>query len=159
VRYLHDKYGSRLIPKDLQKRARTDVAMDNYHNNLRIGAARTFWFGFMAPNIGMKVDPALQKDAHGILRSSLKTLDATLSSQKYLARDEITFVDMLVYSEIRQLDLVDYDLSPFTSLVAWMGLMTKVPHHDEVFDVLVKLKEASDKRKAAAKAKQEGAKL
>lgn len=153
VRYLSEKYGSssQWIPKDLKKRAQVNAMLDYYHSSLRICAARTFWYGFMAPVTGMKVDPALAKDTSAMLRAALKFINSQLSKTRFVANDELSFADIIIYCEIRQLDLVNYDYSPYPALVAWMDVLAKLPHHNEVHDVLFKLKTSvAAKQKGAA---------
>jgi glutathione S-transferase len=149
VRYLADKYGgSNWIPKDLQQRARVDALLDDHHNSLRQGASRIFWFEFMMPTLNMPVNPVIHKHFTGVLKGALKGLETIFSKEKYLA-GELSFADMMVYSELRQLELTSFDLSPWPNVCAWMKLMTQVPHHDAVFDVLEKLKASAAKKKAA----------
>lgn len=151
VRYLAEKYGSStLVPKDLKKRAKMNAILDWHHNNLRFGAARTFWYDFMAPNMGTTIDPALKKEAARILRLSIKFLEDTLSGSAYLAGDELTFADLFVYSELRQLDLVQFDFGQYKAISAWMAKLRKVPNHESVFDVLEKVKAAAAKKRAAS---------
>jgi len=152
VRYLSDKYGSsKLIPKDLQKRAKVDAVLDDHHNNLRQGASRIFWFDFMNPALNIPTDANVRKHFLNVLKHSLKVINGTLVKQAFMAGDEMTFADMLVYSEIKQLELTDFDFSAYPAVVTWMQVMSKVPHHEEVFDVLEKLKAAAAKKRAAAK--------
>jgi len=152
VRYLADKYGgSALMPKDVQKRAKVDAVLDDHHNNLRQGASRMFWFDFMNPALNIPTDANVRKWFLNVLKHSLKVVNGVLVKQSYMAGDNMTFADMLVYSEIKQLELIDFDFSPYSAIAAWMQVMAKVPHHAEVFDILEKLNVAAKKRKAAAK--------
>lgn len=139
------------MPKDLQKRAKVDAVLDDHHNNLRQGASRIFWMDFMNPALNIPTDANVRKWFLGVLKQALKFNNGVLVKQAFLAGSEMTFADILVYSEIKQLELTDFDLKAFPAIVAWMEVMSKVPHHNEVFDVLDKLNAASKKKKAAAK--------
>lgn len=161
MRYLSEKYGKwNLVPKDLKARTVMNAILDEHHNTTRLGAARVFWFDYLTPAMsnGAPLKPhqvVLSKDARTALQQALTNIEARLTeSNAYLTGNSITFADMLSYSELKQLDLVPFDFSPFPAVVQWMKLMSKVPNHDKVFDVLEKLVAvASKKRAEAGKAK------
>lgn len=96
----------------------------------------------------MPANQELLKHYHGILKAALKTIEATLTKNKFLA-GELSFADMLVYSELRELDVIPYNFSPYPHISAWMKEMAKLPYHDEVFDVLEKLVASAAKKRAA----------
>lgn len=154
MRYLSEKFDKwNLIPKDLKARTQVNALLDEHHNSTRQGAARIFWMEFMSPQMGKEIPTPLLKDAQSTLRQALKRLESRLSdTNAYLAGNKLTFADMLSYSELKQLDLVAYDFSPYPAVSKWMKLMSEVPNHDKVFDVLDKLVAISAKKKAAAAA-------
>lgn len=158
VRYLSEKYGKwNLVPKDLKARTTMNAVLDEHHGTTRFGAARVFWFDYLMTQMGTSnaTTAVLSKDAHTALRQALKRLESRLSETKaYLAGESVTFADMLSYSELKQLDLLAYDFSAYPALASWMKLMSGLPNHDQVFNVLGKLVAISNRKRAeAAKAK------
>jgi len=70
-----------------------------------------------------------------IFRAKLAFLDGFLAKSKYVAGDQLTIADLSILASVTFISVMDYDLSEFSNLTAWMKkLAEELPYNAEVND-------------------------
>ena len=80
----------------------------------------------------MSGDSGDEKKANA-LKTSLDYLDGFLAQQQYVAGDKLTIADFSILASVTQLESMDYKLSSYKHLSAWLErLKTELPYYNEV---------------------------
>src|ERR1051326_2928853 len=137
LKYLADKVGSPLYPKDLKKRAKVNSMMDW----LNTGLYRDFGYGFCYPQVfpHMKHEHEVAQTATinaGRERTKkwLNILDKDLIGPKnnYLVGNELTIADYFGIGIFSLADLMRCDLSPWPNIQRWLKTMRARPSWNKV---------------------------
>lgn len=130
LKYLADKFESPLYPKDLQKRAKVNEAMDWINTQLN----RDLAYGLVYPQIfphHKRPSDQTQKEtlawAKDRAKKWLSILDAHIlgSHQKYLAGDSITIADYYAAGFVGLGEAIRIDYKQFPNLNRWLEQMKK----------------------------------
>ena len=138
-------------PADPQRRALVDRYLHWHHGGLRRGAMVVFATVF-APMMGKTIPEALVAEAAEIRAKGFSQLEAWLTATPYLAGSEVSIADISALCEVTGHRLVDFDLTPYPHVQAWVTRMFEIPAVAEGHQALTGLKAQIDaKRQEAAK--------
>ena len=136
LKYLADKIGSPLYPKDLQQRACVNERMDWVNTQLCRDLAYGFVYPQVFPGHKRRSDEAQAATlAWGQERAQrwLAVMDQRwLSASPYLCGSAITIADYFASSFVALADLTSSDLAAFPKVQAWLGRMKALPHWKDV---------------------------
>ena len=98
--------------------------LDMHHTFLRMGSGQYIFKKLFAPLIINKTysDEDLQ-DNKLALKRALKDLEMRLSSQNFVAGDEVTIADLSACFELDQTRILSLDLSKWPKTMAWLHFM------------------------------------
>jgi glutathione S-transferase len=132
LKYLADKTGSPLYPKDLQARARVNERMDWVNTQL----CRDLAYGTVYPQIfgfhKRRSDEAQSAQLQwGCERAQgwLKVMDEHLlgSANPYLCGQDMTIADYFASSFVALAETIGSDLAAYPNVRAWLGRMKALP--------------------------------
>jgi glutathione S-transferase len=127
-------------PKDFKKQALVDRYLDWHHNFLRYGSSTTVFNKLVAEkkNIPKK---GIDEETNAILKRSLQLIDNFFLGpvKQYLANNEVSIADISAASEVLQLLMIDFDLTPYPYLCAWLKRMLDIPEFKESQAVLFRI--------------------
>ena len=104
------------------------------------------------PMLGIPVTQAAVEEATEIRAKGFSQLEAWLTATPYLTGSEITIADLSALCEVTGHRLVDFDLTPYPHVQAWVTRMFETPAVAESHQALMELKAQLDaKRQEAAK--------
>jgi len=150
LRYLHGVFGvnDHWYPSDLQKRSRVDAYLDWHHTNTRLTASGYFVKKYLFPLRGLQVSEQELQKAEKELVKCLQAIEKIfLKDSPYLAGDQVTIADISAFSELYQLELVNYDWrSRYPNINKWANRIQSLPHYDHVFKVLHRVKKSSSQQ-------------
>ncbi len=63
-----------------------------------------------------------------------------LADGNFVAGDHVTIADFAMCSAMNQLDLIDYDLTPYKNVVRWKQQMKELPFYEECHEEFEKFK-------------------
>eukprot|EP01080_Neovahlkampfia_damariscottae_P008081 gene8081-12542_t len=159
LRYLCQKYNTpdHWYPSDPEKRAKVDMYLDWHHSNLRYGARNSVFYTFFAPMFHMDVPVEKMSEYEKSLKVALKRIDHHfLPSQKNFIGEleeanpeyigglyEVSIADLSCFSQISQLKLIDFDLSPYKNIQQWEKSVQQLPYFQNVHLALNRVYEKS----------------
>ena len=141
LKYLAEKSGSALYPRDLKARARVNERMDWINTQL----CRDLAYGTVYPQIfpmHKRPDDAVQAATlrWGCERAQgwLKVMNDHLlgGPNAWLAGDAMTIADLYGASFVALAELVGSDLSAYPNVKAWLGRMKGLAHWKKVNEVI-----------------------
>jgi len=145
MRYLSEKFQKRqYYPTDLKKKTLIDEYLDWHHTNIRPAASGYFRQKFLLPLQGIKVsEDTLAKSVQN-LQEVLKSFENVfLKDTPFINSQEMSIADLSAYSELEQLELIDYDWrTGHPKLTSWgLKIRQQIPaqHLDEVFGPLYRV--------------------
>ena len=125
-----------------------DQYLDWHHTNTRKGAAGVFFTTFLGPKMGAVPSEDAKNEARSALVYSLKQLELQLSQSPFLGGgDNICIGDLLAACELRQLDVVGFDFSPYPRVQAWLVKVAGLSNWPNVNAVLDKVVHSQKKSK------------
>ena len=157
--YLAEKHEWRdLYPYDsLRRRATVDQWLHWHHNNLRpltfhyfvplmYDGKKSMSFQHEADGDELMTSVGTSREPQALLEEALTVMKyGALHSTPFIGGDHYTVADMVMYSELDQLEVLrqyDFAADPkFKEVHAWMQRMKGVPEHDIVRRTLYKLAE------------------
>lgn len=122
-RYLADKAGSSIYPKELQKRAIIDQWIDFISFHVGTHAATVAFSRIFAPRMGRPVNEQSLTDAIKFLESFLPIVEKQLSAHLYVVGGEISLADFALLATLEPAELSGIDLSIYPKLSAWRKTM------------------------------------
>ena len=132
-------------PADPQKRALVDRYLHWHHGNLR--KAGTVIYGtLIVPMFGSTMPEAIIADAIDVRAKSFAQLEAWLTASPYLTGDEMSIADLSALCEVTQHRLVEFDMSPYPHVQAWVNRLMENPVIAELHQVLNGLRAVIDAR-------------
>ena len=133
LKYLADKAGSPLYPKDLQARARVNERMDWVNTQL----CRELAYGTVYPQI-FPFHKRPSEEAQRVqlqwgcerAQGWLKVLDQSLlgSANPYLCGAQMTIADYFAAAFVSLAETIGSDLSSYPNVRAWLGRMKALPN-------------------------------
>jgi glutathione S-transferase len=141
LKYLADKAGSPMYPKDLQARARVNERMDWINTQL----CRDLAYGLVYPQI-FPLHKRRSDEAHeatlqwGKERAQgwLKVLNDDIlgSANAFLCGATITIADFFAAPFVALGELTGSDFSAYPNVQRWLGRMKALKHWDPVFETI-----------------------
>lgn len=124
---------------DAKKRALIDRYLDWHHANTR--RCTDLITVIRAPKHSYVIQKGLKEEVEKkAIAYVLKTIEgAFLKEQKYLCGDEMTLADLSAFCEVIQLQMINYDFSPYPALKKWIERCLADPVIQEVHTVLFKI--------------------
>jgi glutathione S-transferase len=126
---------------NLFRRTMINEWLDWHHLNSRhILANAVFRKAFLPAYKKMGVErdvPDTEKD----IPKLLTYLDKQLSKRKFIVDDEISIADLIYSCELNQLELINYDFSPYPNVKDYIGRMNALQGMEELNQIIFKLKE------------------
>jgi glutathione S-transferase len=128
LKYLADKFQSPLYPKDLQKRAKVNEAMDWLNTQLNRDLAYGLVYPQIFPNHKRPTDDVQSGTltwAKDRAKKWLTVLDAHIlgSKQRYIAGDELTIADYYAAGLVSLGEAIRIDYKQFPNLNRWLEQM------------------------------------
>jgi len=147
--YLCNKFapGNALYPSDPEQRAVVDKMLYFDIGTLYKALAEAFY--------PIMFQGAKEQDADKAkaFRDKLELLDGFLAKNKYVAGDQLTIADLSIVASITFVRVVEYDLSEFKNLTAWIEKLSKeLPNFAEINDEPINAFKAWYKEKKAQEA-------
>jgi glutathione S-transferase len=141
-------------PADPQKRAVVDRYLYWHGGNLRkatIVMAGQFFF----PVMGRTMPEVTLNDAIEARAKAFAQVETWLTESPYIAGNEVSIADLSALCEITNQRLVNFDLSPYPHIQAWIARLFEIPAVAETHLALDQFKvdfEEAAKKKAASPA-------
>ena len=126
-------------PIDPQRRALVDRYLHWHHGNLR-KAGTVVFAKVYAPMIGASVPEAIVEEAEETRLKAFAQLEAWLTANTYLVGPEMSIADLSAMSEVVTHSLVDFDMSPYPHVQAWLAPFLANPIITEAHRALTVLK-------------------
>ncbi len=119
ARYLAERTGSTLYPKDLSQRSIVNQWMD--FGSIHVGAAmsKMFFNTLVYKFVGAEKDEKSLEEGRKFLNTYVGALEAQLKNNSYLAGAELSLADLTVLSILDPVEVVGFDLSAFPKVAAW----------------------------------------
>ncbi len=141
LKYLADKIGSPLYPKELQARARVNERMDWVNTQLCRDLAYGTVYPQIFPHHKRRSDEAQTAQLHwGAERAQgwLKVLDQSIlgASNPYLCGNEMTIADYFASAFVALAEAIGSDLAAYPNVRAWLGRMKALPNWAAVNQVI-----------------------
>ena len=118
-KYLCDKVGTALYPKDIKQRAIVDQWIDFSTMHIGINASKIVYNRLFAPRMGTFVSQESITDGEKFLSQQLPLIENQLSQHKYLAGAQVTLADMTLLAALDPAELSGIDLIKYPKLSAW----------------------------------------
>ncbi|MGB8857362.1 MAG: glutathione S-transferase family protein [Burkholderiales bacterium] len=141
LKYLADKIGSPLYPKELHRRARVNERMDWINTQL----ARDLCYGFVYPQI-LPNHKRRSPEAHESTlewgkqraQSWMKVLNDHIlgANNAYLCGNDITIADYFGASFVALAELTGTDFTTYPNVNQWLARMKALKHWDSVYSVI-----------------------
>jgi glutathione S-transferase len=164
IRYVSDKYGSWLYPKDPEARVNIDAALSWYHLNIRLPVVGSVFYriiGSFVPKsleyylvpCNVPLDTPLSKDtpehikeySWKLLERSLDTIEHTWL-KPFVGGNRLTVADILWASELEQLNMLPHTnlteiLKKYPKIQSWLTLVKSrlSPHWEDVHEGVRKM--------------------
>ena len=141
LKYLSEKSGSALYPKDLQQRARVNERMDWINTQV----CRELAYGVVYPQIfplhkrrSEEAQAATLEWSKGRAQGWLKVMDSSLLApgHNYLCGDSITVADYFASAFVALAELIGSDLAAYPNVKQWLGRMKALKSWAQVNQVI-----------------------
>ena len=131
-RYLCEKKGSSLYPKDLKQRALVDQWTD--FSNLHVGMAmsKIAYYKVFAPMMGATPDINSYEEGKKFLERFLPIIDLQLKAQPFLAGKELTLADINLFAALEYAEKSDYSLMSWKNIYAWQQKLMAMEFYQKV---------------------------
>ena len=124
-RYLCDKNNSTLYPKDVKKRAIIDQWIDYVSFHIGANFIPVMYNRIFAPLRGMPVNEKAITDGLEFLKQYFPIVEKQLQEHKYIASQEISLADIILFSILEPAELTQVDLGAYPKLSAWRSELKK----------------------------------
>ena len=122
-------------PADPQKRALVDRYLHWHHGYLRRGAM-VIYGTLIAPMLGTTMPEAIIAEATEARAKAFAQLEAWLTASPYLTGNEMSIADLSAVCEVTQHRIVEFDMSPYPHVQAWVNRLMENPVIAELHQVL-----------------------
>jgi len=120
-RYLCEKKGSALCPKDIKARALMDQWTAFSVNHVGLATVKVVFNRLIAPMFDLPVDENSLKEGEEWLGRYLPIVDQRLSESNCLAGEAITLADITLLSFVETFDQAKVSLAPYPRLSTWLS--------------------------------------
>lgn len=118
-KYLCDKQGSSLYPKDAKKRATVDQWIDYASFHVGANFMPVVYNRVFAPRRGQAVNEKAIADALEALKQYLPVLENQLTQHKHVVSSEVSLADIVLLALLEPAEVAHIDLSAYPHLSAW----------------------------------------
>lgn len=118
-RYLAQKAGSPIYPKDLNTRAVVDQWIDFCSFHIGIHAATVTYSRVFAPRMNRPVNEQSLADALKFLEQYLPVVEKQLVQHKYIAGTELSLADFVLLAILEPSEVAQINLAAYPKLSAW----------------------------------------
>ena len=118
-KYLCDKVGSSLYPKELKQRAIVEQWTDFATVHISVNVTKITYNRLFAVRMGLPVSQESISDGEKFLNQYLPYMEQQLGQHKYLAGAQITLADITLLAAMDPCELSGIDLSKYVKLTAW----------------------------------------
>eukprot|EP01121_Diplochlamys_sp_Union-15-3_P007579 TRINITY_DN1941_c0_g2_i1.p1 TRINITY_DN1941_c0_g2~~TRINITY_DN1941_c0_g2_i1.p1 ORF type:complete len:226 (-),score=21.85 TRINITY_DN1941_c0_g2_i1:92-769(-) len=142
LRYLKCKYNTpdHWYPSNLNERVKIDQYLDWHHLGFRAFASSYFQAKYLFPKFGKTTSEARVNALKRETEVALKALnDVFMGSTPYINSDKVSIADLSCYCELKQLETVHFDLSPYPKILEWRKRIESLPYYDKVHVVFNKV--------------------
>ena len=131
-KYLCEKNGSDLYPKDLKQRALVEQWTDFSVQHVGTAMGRVAFNKLFGPMMGIPVDENSLKEGYQFLEKFLPIVDNQLGKNKFLASGKMTLADLTLFAVLEYADKVQYDLSMYKHLNIWRNKLMNMDFYKKV---------------------------
>ena len=132
-RYLADKSGSDIYPKDLQKRAVVEQWIDFISFHVGIHAATVTFSRVFAPRLNRPVNEQSLADALKFLEQYFSVLEKQLNQNKYVAGGALTLADFVLFAALEPAEVSQVSLAAYPKLSAWREELKQQPFYTKCY--------------------------
>ncbi len=119
IRYLADKAGSPIYPRDLQQRGQVDQWIDFATQHIATATSKVMFNTHFYKFSDATIDERSLKDGRDWLAKYLPMVEQQLSTHAYLTGDTLTLADIVMLSALDVCEVTNIDLTPYTALTKW----------------------------------------
>ncbi len=133
MRYLAEKTGSPLYPKDLQKRTIVNQWLD--FGSIHVGGAmgKIFFNTLVYKFVNGTKDENSLKEGRQFLANFLKIIEAQLGQGPYICGNEMTLADINILAILDPCEVTGSDISAYPKVVAWRKKLQAQEFYHKVF--------------------------
>jgi glutathione S-transferase len=132
-RYLCEKHGSALYPRDIEQRAGIEQWMDFVSFHIAANVVPIVFNRLFAPRVGKPVNQKAIADGEEFLKQYFPVLESQLGRHKYLAGGQISLADILLLAILEPAEMAAVDLSAYPKLTAWRAQLKKQPFYTSCY--------------------------
>ncbi len=134
VRYLAEKSGSFLYPKDLESHSLVNQWLDFASIHLGTGAmGKVFFNTIIYKFLNVPRDENSLKEGRQFLANYTQVIETQLSQTPYIAGSEISIADLNILAILDPAEIVNFDLSAYPKVLAWRTALQKKEFYKKVF--------------------------
>ena len=137
LRYLADRAGSPLYPREPRARALVDSRLDWFNTGFARDAAYGLVYPQVLPGLAIANDEAamqLEMRARQATERWLAVLDSHwIADRGFVAGKTLTIADFLGAAYVTLLAVVDFDLRPYANVNRWQNAMRRLPHWNQSY--------------------------
>jgi glutathione S-transferase len=124
-RYLCDKHNSPLYPKDVKKRAIVEQWIDYVSAHIGANLIPVVYNRLFAPLRGVPVNEKAIIDGLESLKQYFPLIEKQLSQHKYIASQDISLADIILFALLEPAEMAQFDLSVYPKLAAWRDVLKR----------------------------------
>ncbi len=132
-RYLCDKHGSSLYPKDVQRRAIIDQWIEYISAHISANFSPVVFNRIFAPRTGRPVNEAAITDGLNFLSGYFPLIETQLAKHQYVAGDNLSLADIVLLAVLEPAELSQYDLSIYPRLSTWRAALKQQPFYTKCY--------------------------
>ncbi len=133
IRYLADKKGSPLYPKELKARAIVEQWLDFGSMHVGMALAKVVYNRVFAPMRGQPADENSIKEGLGFLDRFLPVVDEQLGRHKFLVGENLTLADINLLALLDPAESAGVALTNYKSLSRWRDALKQEPFYTKCF--------------------------
>jgi glutathione S-transferase len=131
IRYLADKEGSALYPKELQTRAVVEQWLDFAAQHVALATSKIMTNTHLYKLMNMPLDERSLQDGRKFIHQYLPIVDKQLNAQAFIASENTTLADIALLSALDTCEVIDVDLSPYHYLSEWRKKLISQPFYQK----------------------------
>ncbi len=131
IRYLADKQGSSLYPRQLQQRALVDQWLDEVAQHIAVAIGKIMYNTYFYKIKKVTPDERALQDGRQHLAQELVLIEQQLAQNQNIAGVEITLADIALLAALDASELVKLELSIYPYLNAWRNNLMQEAFYKE----------------------------
>lgn len=132
-RYLCDKQGSSLYPKELKDRAVIDQWIEYISNHISANASPIVFNRVFAPRTGRPINEKAVSDGEEFLKGYFPLIETQLSAHAYLVGGSLSLADIVLFAVLEPSEKAGIDLSAYPKLCAWRKALKGQPFYTKCY--------------------------